>query len=343
MITRSTSRRLTVRALIAASLFAAPTARADTTAERAATAQALYEAAAALIKQGKHADACPKLEESQRLDPAMGTQFFLAVCYESTGRPTSAWSSFLEVAASAKAAGNGVREATAKARAAALEPKLPRVTITLDPKASALSGIEITRDGSPQKPVTWGTAVPVDLGAHRVRATAPQKVPWETTVDVTELGQRISVHVPPLADMAPPPAADIQSAPSPSPPPSPPRAPESAPPPQKMRAQRVLSLVSAGVGVAAVAVGSGVGLAARSAWAKAEEACPKHVACSLSAHDDSARALSLAAGSTASFVIGGAALAGAVVLWVTAPDKPPVRVTPVAGPDGFRLSLEGAF
>src|SRR6185369_5679854 len=83
---------------------------ADTPADRAARAQGLYDAAAELIKAGKFAEACPKLEESQRLDPAMGTQFFLAGCYEKTGRPTSAWSLFLEVAAAAKAAGNTVRE-----------------------------------------------------------------------------------------------------------------------------------------------------------------------------------------------------------------------------------------
>src|ERR1700691_908594 len=114
------------RLLIASGLLLAWPSRASAqgSTERTATAQGLYESAAALMKAGKSAEACPKLEESQRLDPAMGTQFFLAVCYESTGRPTSAWSLFLEVANAAKAAGNTVRETTARARAAALEPKL---------------------------------------------------------------------------------------------------------------------------------------------------------------------------------------------------------------------------
>src|SRR5580698_2604369 len=110
--------------------------------ERAALAQGLYDAAAELIKAGKFAEACPKLEESQRLDPAMGTQFFLAGCYEKTGRPTSAWSLFLEVAGAAKAAGNTVRETTARARAAALEPRLPRLRIVVDDATRALAGLE---------------------------------------------------------------------------------------------------------------------------------------------------------------------------------------------------------
>src|SRR6476620_2846381 len=66
-----------------------------------AAAQALFDSARTLMAQGNFNDACPKLEESQRLDPGVGTQFNLAVCYEAIGRNASAWSLFLEVAASA--------------------------------------------------------------------------------------------------------------------------------------------------------------------------------------------------------------------------------------------------
>lgn len=109
----------------------------------------------------------------QRLDPAMGTQFFLATCYENTRRPTSAWSLFLEVAAAAKAAGKTVGGSTARARAAALEPKLPRLRVTLDEATAATPGLEVERDGVALKRVAWGVPIPVDLGNHtlRVRAT----------------------------------------------------------------------------------------------------------------------------------------------------------------------------
>ena len=82
------------------------------------------------MAQGKHADACPKLEESQRLDPGIGTQFNLAVCYEQVGRTASAWSTFLDVAGAARAAGQTEREKVARQRATALEPRLIRLTIT---------------------------------------------------------------------------------------------------------------------------------------------------------------------------------------------------------------------
>ena len=174
------------------------------------------DSAAELIKAGKFArGSAPKLEESQRLDPAMGTQFFLAGCYEKTGRPTSAWSLFLEVAAAARAAGNGVRETTARARAAALEPKLPRLRVVVAEATRALPGLEVSRDGVPLKPVAYDAPIPVDLGDHFVRVHAAGKVPWESKVTVREPAQKVDVTVPILDD-----AASAASPPSALPPPA---------------------------------------------------------------------------------------------------------------------------
>lgn len=309
--------------------------------DRAATAQALYEAAAELLKSGNYKAACPKLEESLRLDPAMGTQFFLATCYESTGRPTSAWSLFLEVAAAAKAAGNSVRESTARGRATALEPQLPRIVVAVDAKAAALPGFEVTRDGVPLKPIVWGTAVPVDLGAHLVRAGAPGKVPWETTVRIEAMGARAEVQIPMLADEPPkPPPVMPRATPI-----VPVAAPESPPsPPRGLGPQRIAAIASGGVGGAALVAGSVLGAMAKSTWSDAQAACPARRACSKEAHDQSLAAISFGTGSTVSFVIGGAAVAGALALWLTAPSqKPAVRVTPIAGPGAFGFSAGGAF
>ena len=59
-----------VSALVAI-LSVAPAARADEAS--VARAQALFDEALVLIKAGKYAEACPRLEESDRLDPGMGT------------------------------------------------------------------------------------------------------------------------------------------------------------------------------------------------------------------------------------------------------------------------------
>src|SRR4051794_26464548 len=100
-------------ALAVALLFATGVAQAQTPAPSAqdqAAAEGLFNDAKKLVADGKFADACPKFEESQRLDPAPGTQFNLAECYEHIGRTASAWALFLGVAQLAKSAGMQDRE-----------------------------------------------------------------------------------------------------------------------------------------------------------------------------------------------------------------------------------------
>src|SRR5882724_1612678 len=112
-----------------------------------AVAQALFDRAKQLIAKGHAAEACPKLEESQRLEPRSGTLINLASCYEQTGRLASAWSKYVEATTSAKESGNSGREAVARQHAAALAPRLSKLTITVAPTLKNLSGFEVTRDG----------------------------------------------------------------------------------------------------------------------------------------------------------------------------------------------------
>src|SRR5688572_17830814 len=60
-----------------------------------ATARALFAEGRKLMGEKKYEDACPKFEESLRLDHGMGTQFNLAFCWEQLGRTASAWATFL--------------------------------------------------------------------------------------------------------------------------------------------------------------------------------------------------------------------------------------------------------
>ncbi len=229
-------KRPLVTALALALAASAPiAARADTTGEQRAAAQALFDDGRKLMTQKKFADACPKLEESQRIDPGIGTLLFLAECQAQTGRTASAWANFLEAAYEAKNAGQSKRENAARAHAAALEPKLSRLTIiAVVPPGLQL---EIKRDGVVVSPSLLGTAVPVDPGEHTVSAGAPGRQPWQTKVTVNADAHQVSISVPQLAEAAPPPAEVPPPAPplpAQPPPPPPPPTPVIAPAPSPL-------------------------------------------------------------------------------------------------------------
>jgi hypothetical protein len=88
------------------------------------SAEALFDEGRKLMAAGKFADACPKFEASQELDPGVGTMLNLADCYEKTGRTASAWAEFRETVSAAHNAGSRDREEIARGRANDLEQKL---------------------------------------------------------------------------------------------------------------------------------------------------------------------------------------------------------------------------
>ena len=119
-------KRLDCSALLVA--IAACTVCRPATASDPATATMLFNEARRLVAAGRYPDACPKFEESQRLDPGIGTQFNLADCYEHTQRIASAWALFLDVASAAGGTGQLARENVARRRAAA-----PAGRLTVEP------------------------------------------------------------------------------------------------------------------------------------------------------------------------------------------------------------------
>jgi hypothetical protein len=163
-----------------------------------AAARALFSEGRQLMSSEKYPEACPKFEESLRLDPGMGTQFNLAHCWEKIGRTASAWAMFLDVAAAARAGNQPQREAAAKERASALEPKLTRLRIVVpEPAPDA----KIFRDDQEVGKAAWGTAMPVDPGDHVIRVTAEGKKEWSQDVKVPPTSRTFSVTVPALEDL----------------------------------------------------------------------------------------------------------------------------------------------
>ena len=83
-----------------------------------ATAEALFREGRRLLDEGKTDEACPKLAESQRLDPSAGTMLNLATCYEKNGQLASAWVTFKGAATAAQNANEVDRAKLARAKAA---------------------------------------------------------------------------------------------------------------------------------------------------------------------------------------------------------------------------------
>jgi serine/threonine-protein kinase len=193
MTRRQRARIALVALVVSVACFVPAMARAD-----AAAARALFDDARKLAASGAFQAACPKFEESYKLDPGMGTLFNLADCWEHLGKTASAWVRFREVADAAGRAGQADREKIARSRAAALESKLSRMIV----QVKAPSGVEVTKDGVAFGSAQWDTPIPVDPGAHTVEAKASGKLPWNQTVEVPPNGST-TVVVPPL-EPAPP-------------------------------------------------------------------------------------------------------------------------------------------
>ena len=323
--------RLAGRALavVLSLAFGAPALAQKSVGDKAA-AEALFDHAKRLLAAGRYAEACPKFAESQKLDAGIGTLLYLADCYEKNGQTASAWAGFREAAAAAKAAGQTDREKIARDRAAALEPSLSRLTITVEP-ANVLDGVEVTRNGAAVGKALWGTAIPVDPGPHKIEATAAGKKPWSGRVDVGTNAASASINVPKLVDQ-----------------PAVPVTPHEPPPGDRTDAgseQRAIGLVVAGVGVVGVAVGAAFGVQALSKDEEADTFCRKDDATLCSAEGVSLgdQAHTAALLSTIGFGAGAALIVGGAVLYFTAPSARRVGVGTAVSPAGGRLVLGGAF
>lgn len=299
-----------------------------------ATAEILFNEALALLEGNKAAEACRKLEESQRLDPGVGTLLYLADCYQQTGRTASAWATFKEAAYMAKARADE-REAVALEQAQKLEPTLSYLTL----EVTATSGeLTLLHDGKVVGQPLWGTAFPVDPGVHQLEASAPGKKQWTASVDIAPGPHQERVIVPALED-APPETLT----------PPPVQSERPAEPPSDGRTQRTVGWVLLGAGSAAVVTGGIFALLARGDDSDAEAECrpDRTQLCNPAGVElaESAKTKATLAGVSAG--VGLAAAGAGITLLLTAPsgEQSPgelaVRAQPLLG--GAEVSFSGSW
>lgn len=293
-------------------------------AQQSAMAEQLFREGREFLQRGQVATALEKFEASQQLDPSLGTLLNLADCLQKLGRTASAWARFCEAEQTARLEKDQIRERTAAEHARALESKLIRLRVVVDPQSKP-ADMTVELDGKPLAMALLGTAMPVDPGAHRVVARAPGKRYWSSSLTLTTAGETVVLAI---AELVPEPVAassPAQAAPTPAPKPSPePHLSIARTPVRTSTFPRpgLVTTICGAASLVALGLGTGYGIAARSAWDDAKNAGCSHGTCpTANAQSRSESAGRRADVATASFISGGI-LAGAAVLSYLVLDRP---------------------
>ncbi len=297
-----------------------------------ALAEELFRSGKQLLEERRFDEACPKFAEAARLDLSSGVELALGICLEGQGRIASAWGAYLSAASLARHDGRSDREQAAKARAAALEPRLSHLTIAVANETATLQGVEVREDGVLIGSPAWKD-VPVDPGTHKLDVTAPGHKPFSKPFVVGAVSDSVTVHVPPLEPDVP-----ISTLLSPTPPPT--------QPDHGGDWRRPTGFVVGGAGVVALGFATVFGLITLSDASAVRKVCPMSPCAAPGTLSQNNSALTLADWSTGLFVAGGVAVAAGALLVLTSPShheapRAGAVVRPVVGP-GY-AGLDGAF
>lgn len=290
-----------------------------------AAAEALFNKGVAEIKAGNYKDACPAIEQSQKLDPRPGTQFTLAECLARWGKSATAhvaFEDFLRTVRALPAAQQGRyadRVKVAENKKAEIAPTIPQLTILL-PK-DAPSNVQVTRDGTEITGPMLGLALPVDPGEHSIVVEIPGK-PAETQKITLASGETktIEVVIPGTTRETTSDTGDKTS----------------------ISGRTIGTIAAFGVGAAGLIMGGVTGGLAISTKKQADTQCPEFQ-CSPDGLKLVRKGRTMATLSTVGVAVGGAGIAAGVILLLTRPKPRDVGLNVSAGPDGFSLTVHGVW
>jgi hypothetical protein len=236
-----------------------------------------------------------------------------------------------------------------------LQAALPTIVLAAtDEGGNDVSAVAVKLDGAPLVGSLDGRAIAVDPGTHSLRFETAGKPPVEKSFVFREgeKDRRISVALGAGGAVATAPVAAIAAGPA-----APAGVPEATPSPRSTwNGRKTLAVVSGVVGLAGIGVGSAFGVATISDWSSSKNECstgpgkcPNHT----QAVSDQQSASTAGLLSTVGFGVGVAGLAGAAVLWFTAPSRrgeggsgesaQAVRVVPLIGAGSGGVIVRGDF
>jgi hypothetical protein len=336
---RTRSRLVLPAALLAlAALVTGPVAHAQ---EGAAAAESLFEQGRQLLAEGKLQEACSKLAESQKLDPAVGTLLNLGDCYAKMGKTATAWAVFKLAEGTARSANQPSREKIAQARVAALEPSIPKLSIAVPHETT---GLEVRRDGLIVGRAEWSSPIAIDPGEHEIGASAPGKKPWSSKVTLAPEGKTTNIEIPALlvdelGERAPVTPAPVVGA----------GATVEVVMAHDQNVQRAVGLILGGAGLVSMAVGIPFGARAITLNNESKPQCPTDTTCTAQGAADSQSAVSSGTIATVFMSAGSVVLVVGAIVYLTAPrqtrpaSKASLHIAPQILARGSGLGLVGTW
>lgn len=285
------------------------------------TAQAVFKEGVEEMMAGNFASGCPKIAEAHRLTKGAGALFTLAECHAKWDKPATAirhYRAYLKTYAKLPADARQRQDERAKlatTQIAALAVLVPKLTIVMPDELAA--GATVTVDGDPLTNDALNSALPLEVGPHRVVVTAADGRTAVHEFELTEgVERRWEVK---LKDKAKP-------------------AVEQPPPPDgsPWTSSEVAGVIIGATGVAILAVGGVTGGLAMGERSTADEHCVERVCDSegLGAIDSGK---TLGDVSTATLVIGGVGVVAGLVLFLVGGDDSTETVG--LTPRGLRLTF----
>ena len=271
---------------------------------QSAEADELFRQGRAALEKMDYATACSKFSESNRLERAVGTLISLAQCEEAQNKFVMARQHWQEAADLADALQDRLqRGPAARAKVAELDKRIARLTIQLGPTAPPSTTVK--RDDVNLQSASFGSALPVESGKHVLVVSAEGYEPKQFDLMLSE-GESQTIVVEPGAQLPAPPPGTNPGAEVPV-----------APGEPHSETLRTTAFVLGGVGVIGIGVGAVFGLRASSKWSDAKDACkPGACGAGSTAQSDKDSASSAGTISTITFIVGGAALATGIALYV---------------------------